>query len=101
MIVFLHILNTNLTKLSCGWVNLVSNGSGFTEAEVTLKIPYNAEYTVVVSPLEDINPNFNRANFYVRKIDLSHFRVCLYRENEEIASGASIKVAWMAFVATQ
>lgn len=92
----------NLGNIQSGWVDLQSNGSGFIEVEVTLKVPYiDTKYAVVVSPIEDVNPSFNRADFYIRKIDNSHFRVCIFRHGEAISSGAAIRAAWIALPITQ
>ena len=95
-------INALLNSVQCGWCDLVSNGSSFIEVDVVLKSPYiDDSYVVVISPIEDINPYFNRADFYVKKIDKTHFHVCVYRENEDIANYAVLRVGWIAYHITQ
>ena len=95
-------INALLNSVQCGRCDLVSNGSSFIEVDVVLKSPYiDDSYVVVISPIQDVNPYFNRADFYVKKIDNTHFHVCVYRENEDIANHAVLRVGWIAYHITQ
>ena len=79
-----------------------SNGSSYIRVDVTLKNPYiDTSYVVIISPIADINPGFNRADFYTRKLDNSHFMVCMFRENENVTIGETIRVGWISYPISQ
>ena len=98
----LATLNTNLTKLQCGWMDFVSDGTSALIKSITLKTPYTStKYVVFLVPISDTFGYYDRTDLWAEITSKSSFKIHVNRNGEPFEINAYIRVGWLAYPITQ
>ena len=95
-------LNTNLTKLQCGWMDFVSDGTSALIKSITLKTPYTStKYVVFLVPISDTFGYYDRTDLWAEITSKSSFKIHVNRNGEPFEINTYIRVGWLAYPITQ
>ncbi len=98
----LEQLNTNLTKLQCGWSDVVSDGTTAIIKSITLKTPYTStKYIVLLVPISDMFGYYDRTDLWAEITSKSSFKIHVNRNGEPFEINTCLRVGWLAYPITQ